>query len=274
MAARTSRSRRIEVEALVLLSQTLTAKAAKDSVAANEAHHDVLRFRTEQRALRPAREAVALARKLVGKHHLPCALYALGEVQLLGGQGEDALRAAEEADTCYAKDADVQGQAMCLLLCAQAHFICDRISDAERVANDALERFQTSQDDEGEKRAREVIASFRKGPTAAAALPDIGTIGRLTASTALEAAEKQRPALDIADVKKGVLATTQEIAGEEDVDLDTPLMDAGIDSLSAISFAEQLSKKFNVRLGSQVIFDFPNINAVAEFIVEESQALP
>merc|ERR1712217_909054 len=58
---------------------------------------------------------------------------------------------------------------------------------------------------------------------------------------------------------------------EEEVDFDSPLMDIGLDSLAAISFREALVDQFGMNLPTSLVFDYPSLNAIADFMVEESK---
>merc|ERR1711959_747643 len=87
LAARASKSVRLEIQMLILVSQTFSAKVAKRDATQNpDGANELKHFQGELQALRPAREAVTLARKLKGKHghfcELPWALYALAEAHL------------------------------------------------------------------------------------------------------------------------------------------------------------------------------------------------
>merc|ERR1712232_110782 len=57
---------------------------------------------------------------------------------------------------------------------------------------------------------------------------------------------------------------------DEEVGLDDPLMDSGIDSLSAVQFRNELTKATGLKLPGTLMFDYPTLAAVADFIVEES----
>jgi acyl carrier protein len=54
-----------------------------------------------------------------------------------------------------------------------------------------------------------------------------------------------------------------------DVDVDEPLMDAGLDSLSGAELKSQMEAEFAVELPETVVFDYPTPGALAAFISEE-----
>eukprot|EP00966_Prymnesium_polylepis_P047098 1090860-Prymnesium_polylepis.1 len=56
-----------------------------------------------------------------------------------------------------------------------------------------------------------------------------------------------------------------------DVDVDSPLMDAGLDSLSAYEFRGLLKEKFaGVAIPATLVFDLPTIRQICEHIAPSS----
>merc|ERR1712138_372100 len=90
-------------------------------------------------------------------------------------------------------------------------------------------------------------------------------VGGMVASAAVEVFEtKKISKLDPVDVGKKVMKFVIETAASEDdeVHMDSALMDAGIDSLAAVSFTNALASEFDLRMPASLIFDYPSINAV------------
>ena len=67
----------------------------------------------------------------------------------------------------------------------------------------------------------------------------------------------------------------QVAGGDEEVHLDTPLMESGMDSLSAVAFRNELSRQFSGigQLPAALMFDYPSIRAITEHIVDRSKGL-
>merc|ERR1711994_950799 len=68
-----------------------------------------------------------------------------------------------------------------------------------------------------------------------------------------------------------LLAQVNEVAlsliGNESIMADTPLMDAGLDSLASVEFQNTLQKEFRgAELPSTLVFDYPTPKSIAEFI--------
>ena len=73
------------------------------------------------------------------------------------------------------------------------------------------------------------------------------------------AAAVRIPLRDVLDAVRSVVAS---LAGR-DVSADEPLMDAGLDSLTAVDARAEVSKTFNVTLPATALFDYPTAEALA-----------
>ena len=66
--------------------------------------------------------------------------------------------------------------------------------------------------------------------------------------------------------------TGKKIAGyedDQDFDINKPLIDAGFDSLMAVEFRNILNKELNKSLPTTLIFDYPTMQLIAEYILDE-----
>jgi len=68
-----------------------------------------------------------------------------------------------------------------------------------------------------------------------------------------------------------LLATINEVAlsliGNESLAADTPLMDAGLDSLASVEFQNTLAKEFKgTDLPSTLVFDYPTPKEISQFV--------
>jgi len=66
--------------------------------------------------------------------------------------------------------------------------------------------------------------------------------------------------------------TGSKIAGYEDdqhMDIDKPLIDAGFDSLMAVEFRNILNKALNTSLPATLIFDYPTLQHISDYILDE-----
>merc|ERR1711972_25850 len=87
------------------------------------------------------------------------------------------------------------------------------------------------------------------------------------------------PALDVKSglsldvVKSKVLEIAMRITGADDdeIQADTPLMEAGLTSNSAILMRDELTQELpGINLPVTLIFDYPSVTAMVELIMESS----
>merc|ERR1719277_2750306 len=78
--------------------------------------------------------------------------------------------------------------------------------------------------------------------------------------------------VDAQIVKSKILELAGQIIGEtDDIELDTPLMEAGLTSNSAGLLRDELSKDLpGLSLPATLIFDYPSITSISDFVVEKS----
>mmetsp|Transcript_106195 Transcript_106195/g.194928 ORF Transcript_106195/g.194928 Transcript_106195/m.194928 type:complete len:842 (+) Transcript_106195:61-2586(+) len=64
-----------------------------------------------------------------------------------------------------------------------------------------------------------------------------------------------------------------DLIGIEELEVDTPLMDAGLDSLAAVEYGSILAKEFKgMTMPSTLMFDFPSVKSITDFIYTEMRA--
>merc|ERR1711924_292705 len=56
-------------------------------------------------------------------------------------------------------------------------------------------------------------------------------------------------------------------AVDEDVTADDSFLDSGMDSLNAVGFRNEVAKLMDVTLPATVVFDFPSLSGLADYIV-------
>lgn len=88
------------------------------------------------------------------------------------------------------------------------------------------------------------------------------------------AAVPEQKGLDPAYVRKSLAAMVKDaIASDEELELDSPFMDAGMDSLSSVALMSMVAKEFQMALSPSLVFDFPTLRAMEEHLVTESLAM-
>merc|ERR1711972_170102 len=131
------------------------------------------------------------------------------------------------------------------------------------IANSALEMFQAAGEAAGEAKARALLAKFDAG------LP------RVAISNEVVAAESVGPVAPVGITFNAAKAMAKEVAiqsigSDDDIDMDSPLMDMGLDSLAAISFREAIIQESGLNVPTSLVFDYPSLTAIADHLVETS----
>ena len=120
-----------------------------------------------------------------------------------------------------------------------------------------------------EERYREHVNRGRSTPTSTLAWTQKAVATKQTAAHATSVGAA--PDAGVADMLALVLSAVQACVGSA-VSADAPLMDAGIDSLSAVELMEALQQIAgrSVRLSSTTLFDHPTARRLARFLAERA----
>eukprot|EP00933_Yihiella_yeosuensis_P029967 TRINITY_DN23621_c0_g1_i2.p1 TRINITY_DN23621_c0_g1~~TRINITY_DN23621_c0_g1_i2.p1 ORF type:complete len:863 (-),score=278.08 TRINITY_DN23621_c0_g1_i2:218-2806(-) len=240
-----------------------------------------------EKALRPAKEAVTVA-KAAGKKSLICScLYQLGEVQLMSYKLGQAMASAKEALQIFEGLEDEPGKAGAVILMAETHYAGGRHDKAEEVLKEGLqlaaacsdkgkEQYgnQLSQRIKDARKALEAPVMPQMMPMQMMAMPSAPVAqaaGTAPAASPQAVAEVKEVGLDPAMVQATVQDMAKQAIGVDDeLFLDSALMDSGMDSLTAVSFRNGLQQNLGVKLPSSLMFDYPTMKEVANRIVELS----
>merc|ERR1719476_1076032 len=78
--------------------------------------------------------------------------------------------------------------------------------------------------------------------------------------------------LDAAFVRKQLMEFVKDVMSTDDeLELDSPFMEAGMDSLSSVSLTSMIAKEFKMAMSPSLVFDFPTIKALEDHLVELSE---
>jgi len=258
------RDRAGEADALRLIAhidQALLAREVKEPQSNNEKHWRTVN-RLQATAVRSARDSVACFRKLGAKFPLGVALHSLAQTLAAAEEPDEALKSADEAVEIFRDLNDKTAEANALIVTADIYILKGDRLRATDAANSAAAIFRESGDAAGEAFAMGIFSDVD-----ASAMGGMDMLANQAAQSVQSA-----PKLDPVVVRKMVMEKALEMLTMEDEDelhLDTPLMDAGLDSLSVIGFRDALQQEFpGINLPAEMTFDYPSAHAVAGFICE------
>jgi tetratricopeptide (TPR) repeat protein len=182
---------------------------------------------------------------------------------------EDAMAVLGQADELCQEVGAQQVRAHCLILGAQLQLHQNNKEKAESMLMPAIELLEQIGDTGGVQYAKEILqkaAGVQAVPSPQAA--------RIEAPSSAESSAPAPPTeivkkLDAATVRAQLLEIAQNaMASDDDVQDDTPLMDSGMDSLTSVSFRNEVSAAFGTSLPASLIFDYPSIGEITRFVIE------
>merc|ERR1719401_2335150 len=224
-----------------------------------------------------ARHAIGLSTMSDDKLQEGISLVFLAQARMLNSRYGDALKASSKAETIFRDCGEKVMEARAAALVAQVHaFNPKQETKAEELANKALELARAAKDFEAEDAAIRILEAIYARQQASAPAPEM--VYQLTEEVqvagASSAAVEVKKGLEPEDVRPKVLEVVKNVTGgEEEVMMDTPLMDTGMDSLSAVAFRNELNRSFpGANLPASLMFDYPNINQITDHIVEQTSA--
>jgi len=248
-----------------------------------------------------AEMAVKLAREQDdSKELLASSLCTLAQCHMLKSKVDDALEASDEAVVLFRECGDFHSEASALLLSADALRVIRNHKESKDAANEALSLFKQYNDTTGEELAQQILDFIQQiedsikqqqmaqqnmwanqMPMQMMQQPQGGGDMPQQAMSVARTERERGPALDVSGgldlpvVKNKVLEIAARITGAEDgeIEADTPLMEAGLTSNSAILLRDELSQELpGISLPVTLVFDYPSIAAMSELIVENSKA--
>uniref|UniRef100_A0A7S0BC73 Carrier domain-containing protein n=1 Tax=Pyrodinium bahamense TaxID=73915 RepID=A0A7S0BC73_9DINO len=213
-------------------------------------------------ATKIAKDSVALSRK-VGRGLLNGpALYWQGHLlQLLFSP--DAIGVTNDALSCFVRNRDRLGEAHALLLLANCHISSGNRPKADQFAQSALAIFAEYGDEDGQAMVQCVIG---QRPTEVTFYQPTQLAGDVASMQAAADVKPKGP--DPLVVRNKIRQLVNDALESEDVSMDTPLMDSGLDSLASVSFRNEVSKEFSTNLPASLIFDYPTISGLTTYMVE------
>jgi tetratricopeptide (TPR) repeat protein len=232
-----------------------------------------------RKAFKAAKDALGLAKRSDNKQLMGTANIHVTRCHLTNGRLDKAMLSSQEALDNLREVNDRQQEAIALALNAEVLMVQKEFEKAEAVAKRAMSIAQSARDSGAENYARAVLDGIYEADAASkvkVALPD-APVAAVTAEVGVASAEGPAAptavaTLNLEEVTATVLALAKDVVGEaDDLALDVGLMDAGMDSLSAVAFRNSLMRQIKgVNLPASLMFDYPTINHIADYIIEET----
>lgn len=223
------------------------------------------------RALKAAKDALSQAKKLGDRALIAQATYTVALVDTTLGNGDEALRGANLAVEMFGELDSRVGAAGATALVAEAWYGKGDNAKAEEVASKALDLAQKCKDTVTENRVHGLLSVLNPPMMFGGDYFMGGGVDMMPASGgAAEAAEKT--GLDPERVRQIVNTTTMgALATDEEIHLDSPLMESGMDSLSSVAFRNTLNQQLQMNLPAALMFDYPSQRAIVDHVVEMSK---
>lgn len=266
-----------QVLALQLVSEAGIAKLLK--LAGTEEDEDAKEPDEEEqkvyqaifdKALRAAEIAVETALNLDDRRVQGGAFKTLAQTHLVCRSYEGASDAAREGMKIALEIHDRSLEASFLMTNAEIHVAQNYLGKADEEAKKALSIYRELGDASGEEYAKSILEQMygtTRGGAAAAdhtRVPEPGSAP--TAATASEPSVAVHKGPTKEYISESLIQLSANIVGDQ-LEIDAPLMEAGMDSLSAVEFRNQVRGLVpGVNLPASLIFDYPNLRSITDFI--------
>lgn len=277
------RNMRVQIEALLCIASGCTTQIV-DKPLEDKSSKAIV-----DRAVRATNEALQLAGKAENRALRALVLYKRAETMVLARRHQSALRDVCEAAKIFEEVSNYHSLGRCLLLSGnikhalgQTELGLEDVDRAGLIAQDTndttlaneVEGFRKALED----RQREAEARSRAPQVAQPQLdagPAVQTPAAAQAAPEVSAAAPVSKGLEPEYVRKalGVMVKDAIASEDDDLELDSPFMDAGMDSLSSVALMSMVAKEFQMSLSPSLVFDFPTLRAMEEHLVEESRAM-
>jgi len=228
-------------------------------------------------ATRACADAVAAAGKAKLKRTWGQALLFRGRAMLRLGRNTEAWRSAVDSSNKCQDAGDGPGICRALLLAGEIQIANGDLGMAREILEQAQDIAAKCNEDDLGKRAEELLERTKiKAPVAAVQqLEDVevsaAPVAQAASQAASVAAAPEKKGLDPVMVRKTVMRLVADaIADDGELEVDSPFMEAGMDSLSSVALTSSLAKEFGFALSPSLVFDFPNVRALEAHLVEES----
>jgi len=269
--ARAAGDAKAEVEMLNLVAQATLNSIIKRSQEMSD--EDAINYITlhEDHAVRPAREAAAMARKMGDKQMTGIAMYSVAQCHAVAGRTGAAVQAATEARNLFSETWDRQGEAMAILMLGESLVLDGDTEEGKLRSQEARDLFASLDDHDGVDKAERTLQQIQEILGAPVTKPPTPKPTSPTPQAESMSVVQKKPAMSLTEATELAKRVAEEaIGGDDPITLDDALMDIGLDSLASVSFRDTLVRQSGLNLPSTMMFDYPNLASIATFMVEQS----
>jgi len=240
------------------------------------------------KASKTADEAVKCASKTGEKAPRAVASYWKAQTLVMEDKLQDAQRMASDAEGLFKNVQGEQGQAACLHLIGTLQLAAGSVDKALDTLDRALALAQSCKDVDLEYEISSSVYNVQRQiqPAQGMMVMDPAMMQQMmpaqgggdaggamaAAPEAAQSVAAKPKGLDPAFVRKQLMTFVKDVmATDDELELDSPFMEAGMDSLSSVSLMSMVAKEFQMALSPSLVFDFPTVRALEDHLVEESK---
>jgi len=221
------------------------------------------------KATRGAKEVVKIAKELATETR-PLGIQGSGHywlAQVLQSQklNKEALESIDEALVVFQSLGDKPGEAACLVLGGQVHHANSDLTKAVEMVENGRAMYASVGDQESTASVDRILEEMR-GQSAVVVVRSAGAPAEVPVEVPEESMETQKTLIPLNSIIDTVSVIVKDIVTDSDVGLDVSLLTAGIDSLSSLDFRNSVSREFGMPLPAQMMFDYPTVREVADYI--------
>jgi len=225
------------------------------------------------KAMKAAKDSLSIARKMGDKALIASATYTQALVNTSMTNTDEALKGANQAIELFRELKSKEGEVGATALVAEIYYGAGQNDKAVDIASKAVAMAQKIKDTVAENRATDLINQIQGVPQYGMMEFYGGGMDMAAAESGGGEAVAEKKGLELEYVK-GIVAQTAmgALATDEEIHLDSPLMESGMDSLSSVAFRNSLNQQLGMNLPAALMFDYPSQRAICDHVVEASKA--
>jgi len=235
--------------------------------------HDKMMRDSIKNSFKAAKVALTLAKNTDNKELQGTALLLIARVHMVNGRDKEAIKAKDEALQHFSDIGEKHYELIAKTLGAEIALGMKKVDQALSQAEEAVGKARKMKDANAEQYAIDIINIISSMQAPMMVEDQSFDMVPMSAAGGEVAVAAELPGLDANQVREQVMGIAREVVGVDDaLYSDSPLMEIGMDSLSAVQFRNILTRTMEgVSMPASLMFDYPSINQIVDFVVEESK---